>query len=469
MSAVVDPDPAQRPALATRYAQFASGLTLAQIPEAVQARAKLCILDALGTGLAGSAYPFAEKTANALGALGGRGASSVIALPLSLPLRDAVMLNGTLIHGLDYDDTHGASIVHASASAVPTVLGMAEARHSSGADALLAYLIAVECAARIGRVAEGGFQKVGFHPTGVVGCFGASLAAGRLLQLDVQTLVMTQGIALSFASGSLEFLSDGAWTKRIHPGWAAAAGITAATLAEHGFLGPGAPYEGRFGLYNAYLGTQRQWDLDSAREGLGEVWETANMAIKPYPVCHFNHACADAVLHLMQQHDVTADQIKSMTGRIHAEQLPVVCEPEAAKRRPVSDYDAKFSLPFVMAASAVRGRFTLDELEEDALHDTAILELCDRVRCEPMADSAYPRYYSGEVVIETRDGATFTHVERINRGADARPLAASDITAKFLDNAQRVLAPADAQAVVEQVLALEEQPDLSALWALLRR
>ncbi len=467
MSAVVEATPAEQESLAARYARFALELELGQVPPAVLERAKLCILDALGTGLAGSSYPFAATTASALAALGGVGSGSVIALPMKLPLRDAAILNGTLIHGLDYDDTHGESIVHASASAVPAVLGVGEARHCTGAAVLLAYLVAMECDARIGRVAQGAFQKVGFHPTGVVGCFGATLAAGRLLGLDASALTMAQGIALSFASGSLEFLSDGAWTKRIHPGWAAAAGITAATLAEHGFIGPAAPYEGRFGLYNAHLGADPQRDLQPALAGLGQVWETAHVAIKPYPICHFNHACADGVLQLMAKHKLTADQIASMTGRIHAEQLPVVCEPATAKRRPVSDYDAKFSLPFVMAASAVRGQFTLAELDEAALCDPAILALCDRVRCEPMAESDYPRYFSGEVIIQTVDGATLTHVERINRGADARPLSAADVRDKFLDNATRVLTAGQAEALAAKVLTLEEQPDLGALWKLL--
>lgn len=468
MSAVIKTDHPQAQTLAARYADFASQLDLRKVPAHVLERAKLCILDALGTGLAGSRYPFAAKTASAMHALGGSGKSSVIALPMKLPLRDAAILNGTLIHGLDYDDTHGASIVHASASAVPAALGVAEARGRSGAECLAAYLVAIECDARIGRVAEGAFQKVGFHPTGVVGCFGATLAAGRLLGLEAAALTMAQGIGLSFASGSLEFLSDGAWTKRIHPGWAAAAGITAATLAEHGFIGPTAPYEGRFGLYNAYLGSDAERDLTPALEGLGDTWEAANVAIKPYPICHFNHACADGVLKLMADNNLQADQIAGMTGRIHAEQMAVVCEPEAAKRRPVSDYDAKFSLPFVMAATALRGQFTLAELDDAALNDPAILELCDRVRCEALADSDYPRYFSGEVEIEARDGRRFHHLERVNRGADTRPLSGAAIQAKFLDNAERVLTRSAAEQVVERVLGLEGQPDVNQLMALLK-
>ena len=467
MSAVIKPDPSQPGTLAAEYARFAVALDLDSIPAAVLERAKLCILDALGTGLAGSTYPFADVTARAMKALGGEGSAPVIAMPMRLPVRDAAILNGTLIHGLDYDDTHGASIVHASASAVPVALGMAHARARTGAECLAAYLIAMECDARIGRVAQGGFQKVGFHPTGVVGCFGATLAAGRLLQLDPSVLTLAQGIGLSFASGSLEFLSDGAWTKRIHPGWAAAAGITAATLAEHGFIGPSAPYEGRFGLYNAYLGEDAERDLTPALAGLGQVWETANVAIKPYPICHFNHACADGVLKLMAEHDLDAAQIAHMTGRIHAEQMAVVCEPEAAKRRPVSDYDAKFSLPFVMAATALRGRFTLEELDDAALADPGILDMCDRVRCEPLADSDYPQYFSGEVEIQTTDGRRLRHLERVNRGADARPLSAHDIQAKFFDNAERVLPRAGAEELAERILALEAQRDLSKVWSLL--
>ena len=440
--------------IAGRLAEFTLGLDWADVPESAQERASLSVLDALGVGLAAGSFAFSEVARQGIVALAGAGDYPVIGRSERLPLRDAMVLNGTLIHGLDFDDTHSASIVHGSASAVPLMLGVGESVGATGRQALTAFLASMECMARIGRVAKGGFQAGGFHPTGVVGAFGSSLAASKLLALDRPTTVAAQGIALSFASGSLEFLNGGAWTKRIHPGWAAAAGFSAATLAAHGFVGPTAPYAGRYGLYNAYLGPEPARDLGPATYGLGREWEIESVAIKPYPACHFNHAFADAVLALRSGHGLEADDVVSMTAHIHPDQVAVVCEPVEKKRRPTSDYDAKFSVQFVMAAAMVRGRFTLDELEEDALSDLAILELCDRVEYQTDSASRYPQYYSGSVTIETRDGRRLRHDEPVNRGADERPLTAAEVEEKFMSNAGRVMSMEKARTVRDAVLEL---------------
>ena len=295
MVSVVTKNDAQIGDIGKSYAEFVTNFDLANVPDEVVERALLSILDGIGVGLAATRYEFAAVTTKAMAELGGAGEYPVIGSDLRLSLRDAMVANGTLVHGLDYDDTHSASIVHATASALPTMLGVGQATEATGRAAIGAYLIAIEAAARIGQVAQGQFQATGFHPTGVVGAFGSVLAAGSLQRLSAETLLHAQGIILSFASGSLEFLNGGAWTKRIHPGWAAAAGVTAATLAANGFVGPAEPYDGRYGLFNAYLGEDPKRPLSLALDGLGERWEMQRVAIKPYPVCHFNHAFADGV------------------------------------------------------------------------------------------------------------------------------------------------------------------------------
>jgi len=449
--------------IAARYARFVTEFDFASVPAAVVERALLSILDGIGVGLASTHHEFATATTAAMAELGGAGDYPVIGSKLRLPLRDALIVNGTLIHGLDYDDTHSASIVHGTASALPTMLGMGQACGASGRAALSAYLIAMESASRIGQVAEGRFQAVGFHPTGVVGAFGSLLGASALKALTADQLLHAQGIVLSFASGSLEFLNGGAWTKRIHPGWASAAGVTAATLASHGFVGPAAPYDGRYGLFNAYLGEDTQRPLHLAVDGLGSKWEMLRVAIKPYPVCHFNHAFADGVLAIKQQQGLTAADIDSMTACIHPKQIPVVCEPAALKQRPQSDYDAKFSVQFVMAAAMARGRFTLKELEAEALNDPEILALCQRVDFEPWPESRYPAYYSGQVRIRCRNGAEFVHTEPVNRGADERPLSRDQVEAKFFDSASYAISKDRAAAIRDAVFALPEAGDLNDL------
>jgi 2-methylcitrate dehydratase PrpD len=459
-SEAVDRAPASA---ADRLARYAYRFELSDAPADVVAAAKLCILDALGIALASTRFDFADVSVAAIRDLAGEGEHVAIGMRGRFPLRDAALLNGILIHGLDYDDTHPESVIHASASAVPVVLAEGRRQRASGARALAAYLLAVEADARLGLRAGGWWQKAGFHPTAVVGVFGAALAAGYLRSQPVEALAQGQGIALSMASGSMEFLEDGSWTKRLHPGWAASSGISAASLASHGFVAPRRAFEGRFGLYNAYLGGRSPPVEGDLFAGLGERWEMRNVAIKPYPVCHFNHACGDAVLALRAEHGFEAEDVESIVARIHRNQMPVVCDPIEAKRRPQSDYDAKFSLPFFVATCVVRGRFGLGELDRGTLTDPRILALCDRIVCEHSDASAFPRYFSGEVEVLLRDGRRLVRQERVNRGADVRPLAREDVEAKFFDNATRAVPRAQAEAVREAVLTLDRAPGLDAL------
>jgi 2-methylcitrate dehydratase PrpD len=280
---------------------------------------------------------------------------------------------------------------------------------------------------------------------------------------------MSQGIALSVGAGSLEFLEDGAWTKRMHPAWAAVSGITAAALAQSGFVGAKRAYEGRFGLYRSHL--QEHYDpanLKLATQGLGRVWELMQVAVKPFPACHFTHGCADAAIALVRD-GLDPAAIEHVRALVPAEVVKTVCEPVANKRRPANSYDAQFSVPFIVAASLLRGRFTLAELEPDTLADPAILALADKVDYEVDPESGFPRYYSGEIVVRTRDGRSVGHREHVNRGNGDRPLADADIVAKFSANAGRALAPAHADRICALVLGIEELGDVNALAEGLRR
>ena len=449
------PEPARSEPIARTLARFTRELVLDDVPEAVIERAKLHILDALGIGLAASRYDFSHKTLTAIHGLAGDGPYPVIGMPAGLPLRDAAQMNGFLIHGLDYDDTHVRGVIHATASAVPTVLAAGQRHGASGRETLAAYLAAIEGAARIAAAARGGFHRLGFHPTGMVGVFGATLAAGRLAGMTEAQLAHAQGIALSMASGSLQFLDDGAWTKRMHPGWAAVAGISAAALAQQGFQGPAEPYEGRFGLYALYGAHDAAIDRPMCTAGLGEDWEMLRIGIKPYPACHLVHALGDAAQALRDDHGIAPDDVESVDALIGEGCVSVVCEPEAAKRRPASAYEAQFSVHYMIASVLARGRFTLAELEPQAYTDPAVLALCDRISYRVDPNSAFPTYYSGEVVIRTTDGRTLSHREQVNRGADSRPLGADEIVAKFHDNAAMTLAPDRAERALDAVMALD--------------
>ncbi len=441
--------------IARTLARFARGLDLGAVPERVVERAKLHILDALGIGLAASRYDFSHKTLTAIQGLAGAGDYPVIGMPARLPYRDAAQMNGFLIHGLDYDDTHVGGVIHATASAVPTVLAAGQRHGATGRSLLEAYLAAIEASARIGAAASGGFHRRGFHPTGMVGVFGATLAAGRLAGMTEAQLAHAQGIALSMASGSLQFLDDGAWTKRMHPGWASVAGISAAALAQQGFQGPPEPYEGRFGLYALYGAPDAEVSWPVCTEGLGEDWEMLRVGIKPYPACHLIHALGDATRALVEAHGIGPADVESVDAYIGEGCVSVVCEPEPAKRRPANGYEAQFSAHYMIASMLARGRFTLAELEPGAYTDPEVLALCDRIAYRVDPDSAFPTYFSGEVAIRTVDGRTLRHREQVNRGADTRPLGADEIVEKFRDNAAMTLSPDRTERALDAVLALD--------------
>jgi 2-methylcitrate dehydratase PrpD len=453
--------------LSQTFANFASDLTLDRVPSRVRERARHLILDSVGTGIAAIGAPWAEATFAAAGDLGS-GTSPVLGYGRTLAMRDAALMNGLVTHGLDYDDTHSRGVIHATVSAFPTALVAADQAGATGADLLLAYIAAMEVSTRIAAVGAGGFHGFGFHPTGLIGAFGSTLAAGKLLGLNARQMAMAQGIVLSMAGGSLEFLADGAWTKRMHPGWAASSALTAVTLAKRGFVGPPAAYEGRFGLYALYLRDAAPTLLAEATHGLGETWEIEAVSVKPLPACHMTHAAIDAAIALRAEHGLAAEDIAHVTVLVPEGVIPIVCEPVAPKRTPQTGYDAQFSIPYTVATALLTGKFTLDALDAAALNDPAVLDLATRVDYAIDPDSDYPKHFTGEVIVETRDGRTLRHREGINRGASDRPLSNADIDAKYFENAARTVDAARAAEVRAAVLDMDRHP-ASALGDVLAR
>lgn len=447
--------------IADKLAEFVSGNAFDSIPPEVRERAKYLILDGVGIAYAASTYEFATKTVKALSSLGA-GDSDVVGFPERLTLRDAVLMNGVLIHGLDFDDTHPTGVVHATSGCFPCALGMSAFLGRTGADLLTAYILGMEATARIGAVVKGELNQIGFHPTGVAVAFGAALIAGRLYGLTPEQLAMAQGIVLSMASGVREYSTEGAWTKRLHPGWAGAAGITASTLAKEGFVGPRATYEGRFGLFATHLAAAaaNKCDLGAATAGLGSAWEVAQVAIKPFPACQMTIACIDAAIAIAGKHRIDPRHVARVQALIPQHAVKTVCEPIDSKRRPVNSYAAQFSIPYLVACALIHRKFGLLELER--YRDQDILELADKVEYSVDAASGYPKYYSGEVIVTMKDGRRFSQREDINRGAADKPVSESDIVAKFMDNAALALPREEAAKVRDLILSLDTLRDARA-------
>ncbi|MGF6573551.1 2-methylcitrate dehydratase PrpD [Paraburkholderia sp. GAS333] len=438
--------------LAQSLARFTLDLQLAAIPDTVWNKSVHHIVDAIGLAFASHNFPFAKAGLAGIRAAGAAGDSTVIGSGDKLSPRDAAFANGYLMHGLDFDDTHPASIVHPTVACLPAALAIAEARDMSWGELITAYAAGMETAIRLGRAVKGGFHHVGFHATGIVSHFSAAIVAGKLLGLSLDQLVSAQGIAGSTTSGIQVFLENGAWTKRMHPGWGALSGITAAHMAQAGFAGPDRPYEGKFGLFDTHLqALAGEVDADSIAEGLGRQWTLLDTSIKPYPVCHFIHGCAEAALQLREQTG-SIDRIAGITCELPAATLAIVAEPAAAKRVPKSDYEAKFSAQFVIAACLLRGRFTLAELSDESLRDPDILKLAAKVECIAETESQFPKYFSGAVSVRLVDGGTLRVKVPINLGSGERALSLTEIVSKFRGNASIGLPASQVDAALDTLL-----------------
>jgi len=436
-------------------AELACALRYENLPEAVLERARLHFLDGLGLGLASTQFAFAEPTiASAVELSGANSTHTIIGSSSRASARDAAMVNGVLIHGLDYDDTHLPAIVHPTAAVLPAVLSMGESTGVDGQEALLAYILGMESAVRIGMAVDRGFHKTGFHATGVVSHFSSALVAGRLIGNNRAAHVAALGIAASTAGGVQVFLEEGAWTKRLHPGWGAAAGITVATLAKNGFKGPTRPMEGRFGLFESHLHEHAQdVKMEYLVEGLGQTWMMAETALKPYPVCHFIHGAAEAASAL---HDKIEDtEIEEVTISLPAETLKIVAEPIEHKQRASNEYEAKFSAPFVVAATLLNGRFGLPDLTDEAIADTRVQDLAAKCTCRADPDALFPEYFSGGVTAKLTDGRVLHHHVPINSGAGARMLNEADVSAKFFDNAGMAIPRDRAERIRDITLRLD--------------
>jgi 2-methylcitrate dehydratase PrpD len=263
----------------------------------------------------------------------------------------------------------------------------------------------------------------------------------------------------------MEHLEDGSWVKRLHPGWAGHSGALAAALARGGAPGPATILEGRFGLYQTFLGVEPD---PRPFETLGREWEILRVGYKPYPCCHLNHAYLDCALELLQAPGVSADAIEAIECRVPAGEVPIVCEPVAVKRRPRTTYDAQFSLPFSVAAAFVDGKVDLDTYAPARLGDPRVLALAARVSHVVDPASTFPATFPGWVRVRLADGRELEARVPHGRGGPERPLPRQALVEKFRDNARRALPAARVAALERAVLDLDRLKSIRELMRLCR-
>ncbi|HEV8603226.1 MAG TPA: MmgE/PrpD family protein [Gaiellaceae bacterium] len=451
---------------ATRLAEFTTSLAYEGIPDEVVEAAKLHVLDTLGCGLAAHALGIALEGRTTMAELGGEPQASVIGLDGWLPSANAAFANAMLCHGLDFDDTHSDSVSHVSVVVCPTAIAAGEAQGATGRELLAAIVGGNEVVTRIGMAASGAFHSRGFHPTAICGIFGGTTAAARLLGLDIEATVSALGIAGSFAGGLFAYLDVGTATKPMHPAWAAHGALIASRLSSLGAEGPPTVIEGRFGLYHAFLGAEKdEVDIEGQLADLGERWETPRIAYKPYPACHFIHGSLGATASLRE--GLTPDDVEEVVVTVPAAGVALVLEPAESKIAPRSAYEAKFSLQYSTAAMLVHGQVGVRSYMGEAIADPRVLELARRVRYETKEYSTYPAAFPGGVRIRLRDGRTLEADLPYQRGGPENPMTADEVRTKFRENAGLALGDAALEVLEEGVLALEEQDDLRSLFSLL--
>ena len=372
------------------------------------------------------------------------------------------MVNGTLAHVLDFDDTHLPSVLHPSASVVPAALAAAEAAGACGSDLVAAVAAGEEICNRLGmagylrQTGNSVFFAKGFHATSICGTVGAAAAAALLRGLDVDGVAAAMGIAASMGAGIIEANRAGGTVKRIHCGWAAHAGVVAAALADAGVTGPPTVLEGRFGFFNAYL--DGSYDAAALLDGLGERWELLQTVYKPYPSNHFTHPGIDCALALRAR-GLDPNDVADVELGVAQPVLLTIAEPFEEKVVPRSAYHAKFSGPFTIATALVGGGglgVYLDDFTPEAFGDPRRRALASRVHCiaDAEATALFPRAFAAVLRVRTHGGSLLEHRVSSSRGGPGHPLSRAELATKFRLNAARALSSDRAEDLVAAVADL---------------
>ncbi len=448
-------------------------LAVGPVPEAVRAGIPSRIIDIVGIAVRASSL----DTSQAVIGFATDQCSAPQATPIgggrAMSAPEAAFVNGVLAHSLDYDDTHLPSILHPSATVVPASLAVAEWQGASGPALIDAAAVGLEVTVRLGmggydsRARQSVYFERGQHATSICGAVGSSAAAARLLGADADGIAHAMGIACSMSSGIIEANRAGGTVKRLHCGWAARAGVTAAQLALRGITGPPTAVEGRFGLFQAFLGDQM--DLKAVTADLGEHWEAENIFYKPYPANHFTHTGIDAAIALRSK-GVGPDDIATATLEVAPPTVRTIGEPIEAKQKPETGYHAQFSGPYTVAAGFFGGGglgVGMADFTDELARDPVRRELMARVNVvgDPQMMAIYPCQLPARLSVTTTSGHTLVEEMLANRGGPDQPLSDDELATKFADNTAGLVADSIASQIHDDLSALAAAPSVAGLLA----
>jgi 2-methylcitrate dehydratase PrpD len=409
--------------------QLAERILALDVPAAVREKCVDLAVDVVGLCVTARNEDYVRA---ALAGCDDDGPCTAIGHGRTLSTADAALINGTAAHGEDFDDTFEGGPVHAGAVVVPAVLAACERHHREGAAALRGIAVGVEVSCRLSLVVPKAVHKTGFHPTAVFGAMGAAAGVAAALRLDRRQTVDALGIAGSMASGIIEYLAEGAWTKRMHAGWAAQSGLRAALMARAGFNGPRTVFEGTHGLFNGFARTT-DGNYEALTGDFGRRWVTETLAFKPYPCGTMTHPYIDCARRLAAR-GIKPDDIKDIVCDVGEGTVHRLWEPLAAKQRPANGYAGKFSQPYCVAAGLVRGNVGLGDFTDAAVKDQRVLAVAAKVRYRIDPANPYPDEFTGHIRATLADGTVVEERQPHFRGGAREPLTRGDIFDKFALN-----------------------------------
>jgi len=441
-----------------------------ELPDATRDRVHVLFRDGLGVLLGSATTTASSEMARDVATVVYGDGDATVTGGGTAPTPAAAFANGTILHGIELDDTHSGASTHPGTVVIPVLLAVGETEGSTGSEALAAMVAGYECMVRIGRGADPVAQyERGFHPTAVCGVFGAALTAAKLKGLTPSETVNALGIAGSFAAGNLEYLAEGVLSKRIQPGHAAQGGVLAAELAARGYTGPRTILEGENGFLDGY---SDRADPDAVLADVDDdlEFEVTRTGVKPHACCRYNQTPIDAVLELERDHGIDPADVESIHLEIVETAIPIVAEPRAEKVRPQTETAAQFSLLYSVAVALSEGRAFFEQFREPYLSDESILALADRMSVEHGEDleSYYPEYFPARTTIRTTDGGKYGTMLRTCRGDPANPLPEADLREKYHALATNYLGEEEADELERIATDLPAVDDVSEVTRFLR-
>ena len=447
-----------------KFADFCEQLRYEDLPHDVIKRTKLLILDTVGIII--RARHDAESTSSLVSAIEklemSNGSCQVFSDNKSYSPSAAALLNGTLAHSLDFDDTHAEASLHSSAPILAAALAAAEMNKSSGQQLITACVVGYEIQIRLGLAGgSSSHYKKGFHPTATCGIFGAAAAAGYLMGLTKEQYISAFGIALSQSAGSMQFLTDGAWTKRSHVGQAAQNGLSCATMAAEGFKGPSKAFEGQWGYFHSYASGG---DMEKAIDGLGKKFETLNLGVKPYPSCRYSHAAIDGIIELKNELGFSTAELDDIDIGLSETALNIIGYPLSDKQNPKSVVDGQFSMPFCAAVTVKSGGLKWDDYKNH-LNDRDTLSLCNKIKVSPDKDAeeCCPEYMSAKVKVVVK-GKKYEKFVKIPKGEPENFMEDSEFISKFRSLTEPYLSNERIDQLTGSMLKLDQSNNINSIF-----